>query len=225
MGGHGTTAVVTGAAGRLGRLLCAEFARRGHPVAAIVRSLPDAAVLGGIARVHPVSCDLADERAVTGTFARIADEVGPIAHFVHAAGAWDMAPLLDTSLDAWRYLVDVNLTTAFLALREATRQTLAAGGGHLVAIAARQGVDAGAAAQGAYSAAKGGLVRLVEAVAAEHGHEGIVARVVAPSMVLFEGMSGDGVQADVLAARCVDLALPGDPAPNGSVIRLYGSAG
>ncbi len=222
--GSERVAVVTGAGGRLGRLLCAEFVRRGRPVAAFVRSASDPLVSGPDPGVRPVVCDLTDERAVTAAFARVARESGGIAQFVHAAGAWGMSPLVDTSLEAWRALVDVNLTTAFLSLREATRHALVAGGGHLVAIAARQGVDGGAAEQGAYSAAKGGLVRLVEAIAAEHGHAGLVARVVAPSMVLFDGTSGSGVRADELAKRCVDLASPGDPAPNGSVVRLYGTS-
>lgn len=214
-------AVVAGAAGRLGRALGAEFNRRGIRVAAIVRSADEAA---GLAGLQSFVCDMTDEASVSATFLGIREHMGPIGHCIHAVGGWDMRPILETSLADWRQLLDVNLTTAFLFCREAVRHMVAEGTGGIVAIASRQGADSAPAGQAAYAASKAGLIRLVEAVAAEHGSHGLTTRVVAPSTILFEGDSGDGIPVAELARLCVDLSYPSHDAPNGSVTRAYGTA-
>lgn len=213
--------IVTGAAGRLGRALGTELNLRGFPVAAIVRSSDEAQDIIGM---QPFVCDMTDEASVVATFLRIREEMGPIGHCVHAIGAWDMQPILETTVAGWRQLLDVNLTTAFLCLREAVRHMAHEGTGGIVVIASRQGADQAPAGQAAYSASKAGVIRLAEAVAAEHGPHGITSRVVAPSTILFDGDSGAGIPVADLARLCVDLADPKHAAPNGSVTRAYGSA-
>ena len=214
-------AVVTGAAGRLGRALGAELNRRGIPVAAIVRSPSEASDITGM---QPFVCDMTDEASVVATFLRVREEMGPIGHCVHAIGAWDMKPILETTLAGWRQLLDVNLTTAFLCIREAVRHMAHEGTGGIVAIASRQGADRAPTGQAAYSASKAGLIRLAEAVADEHGPHGLTIRVVAPSTILFDGDSGAGIPVVDLARLCVDLTDPRHAAPNGSVTRAYGTA-
>ena len=95
----------------------------------------------------------------------------------------------------------------------------------MVAIASRQGADRAPSEQAAYAASKAGVIRLVEAIGAEFADRGVTARVVAPSMILFDGMDGPGISAMDLARMCVDLADPTWPMANGSLLRAYGDAG
>src|SRR5690606_29863362 len=116
------------------------------------------------------------------------------------------------------------LTSTFLCFRAAVRLMQAdRSGGRLVAIASRQGADGGVAEQAAYSASKAGVVRLVEAVAAEYAGTGITAAAVAPSTILFGG-AGAGVPAEQVAALCAYLCSDDGAAHAGTVVRAFGSA-
>lgn len=208
--------VVTGAAGRLGRVVVAQLAAAGASVVAVDRTAPD------VPDGHTaVAADVTTEPGVREAFA-LAAEAGAVAGVVHTVGAWDGAPLAETTLDAWQAMVAVNLTSTFLVFREAVRRM--PDGGRLVAIASRQGADAGVAEQAAYSASKAGVVRLVEATTAEHGARGLTAAAVAPSTILFgdEGAGARGVPVGEVAALCVRLVGPGGAAHAGETLRAYG---
>ncbi len=215
----GTLVVVTGAGGRLGRVLVPALLDVGAVVAGLdvqpVDGLP-----GGVATF---AADLTDEAAVAGALDRVEAEVGPLGALVHTVGMWEGAPFAETSLADWRRVMDVNLTSAFLCFREAARR-MQERGGRIVGIASRQGTERGAAEQAAYSASKAGVVRLVEAIAAEYGGR-VTAAAVAPSTILFggEGEGAKGVAAEDVAALCVYLCGTGGAVHNGTVLRAYGS--
>lgn len=218
--------VVTGAGGRLGRVVVAHLAAAGASVVGVdldAPAPPDGADERP-SRFLGVAADLASESGVREAFA-VAAEAGPIGALVHTVGMWDGAPLAETGLDAWETMLRVNLTSTFLAFREASRRM--ADGGRLVAIASGQGADRGVAQQAAYSASKAGVIRLVEAASAELAPRGITAVAVAPSTILFgdEDANARGVTADEIAALCVRLAGPDGAAHAGETIRAYGTAG
>ena len=179
----------------------------------------------GDALAHAAAVDLADESAVEQAFADAAAAAGRPDALVHVAGSWDGRPLLETSLADWEAQLRPNLTTAFLCFREAARHMAQGDGGRLVGIASRQGADGAPAQQAAYAAAKAGVVRLVEACAAEFEGRGITAAAVAPSMILFgnEEPGTKGISADEVAATCAQLCATRQAA-NGEVLRLYGTA-
>ena len=213
--------VVTGGRGRLGRLVTERLLAAHARVAALDLVPPDDLPTGAT----PIGADLADEGAVADAFARIGAEIGAPAALVHTVGMWEGAPLTSTTLDAWERLIRVNLTSTFLCFREAARvMRRARAGGRLVAIASRQGADGAPAEQGAYSASKAGVIRLVESAAAEYRAEGITATAIAPSSMLFgdEDHDSRGVPAGRVADLCVYLCGAGGPVHNGSVLRSYG---
>ena len=214
------TVVVTGAFGRLGRLLTRRLLADGATVAGVDARAADGAASD---RLHLFKADLSDEAAVEAVFEQVAGAVGPPDALVHTVGMWDGQPLAATSLADWETVLRVNLTSAFLCFREAVRQ-MDGRGGRLVGIASRQGADGGLAEQAAYSASKAGVVRLVEAVAAEHGARGLTAAAVAPSTILFDG-NGAGVSAEHVAALCAYLCSDDGAVHNGAVLRAYGSTG
>lgn len=219
-----TTVVVTGVLGRLGRVLSQRLLSYGATVAGVDARLADRFVDSD--RLHLFEADLADEAAVAEVFGTLAERLGPLDACIHTVGMWAGAPFEATTLEDWETMLRVNLTSTFLCFREAVRQLRSAGkGGRLVAIAAKQGAEGGVAEQAAYSASKAGVVRLVEAVAAEYAGDGITAAAVAPSMILFGGEDAatQGVSAERVADLCAYLASEAGTAHTGTVVRAYGS--
>ncbi len=217
--------VVTGAGGRLGRQLLHRLAQEGARLAAVVRTAEQARQLQLPEGTEGVvfHANLTDEAQVAACFGKIWDRFGYVDVLVHAAGLWAERPLLEMTLEDWRMLLDANLTSTFLCFREAVRLMRGRSGGRLIAFASMQGADRGRARQAAYSAAKGGLVRLVEAIGSELAAEGITAHVIVPSVIQYdEGSKGAGVTATELAELCVYLCTPAGAALNGMVIRAYG---
>lgn len=213
------TVVLTGACGRLGRVLTQHLVEAGAVVAGLDTQRREPLVAG----VRLFETDLTDEDAVAEVFSRIRAEVGPVGALIHTVGMWDGRPFAETSFADWDRVMRVNLTSAFLTFREAARH-MQDNGGRLVGIASRQGIERGVAEQVAYSASKAGVFRLVESVASEYdGH--ITATAVAPSTILFggEGEGARGVAVDEVAALCVYLCGAGGAIHNGTVLRAYGS--
>lgn len=217
--------VVTGAAGRLASFVLDRFAGAEYRRAAIVLNQAEADTLSLGADDRIFMADCTDEAAVTSVFAEVAAHFGRVDALVHTVGTWGASPLLETSLEEWRTMMDLNLTSAFLCFREAARQMRKLDRpGTLIGMASGQGADRGAPEQAAYSAAKAGLVRLVESAAAELQEGGITVHAIAPSMILVDDEAGQrGVHAREIARLCLELCGPQGSALSGSVLRAYGT--
>ena len=215
--------VITGAAGRLGRHLVQRFAEDGAVIAAVVRddeearSIPFPENAEGWA--FPVN--VTDEELVKACFRQIGQQFSSIDAIVHTVGGWDARPLTETSLEEWNSVMTLNLTSAFLCFREAI--PLMGAGGRLIGISSGQGADGGRAEQAAYSAAKAGIIRLVEAITEEYRGTGITAHAVAPSMIVYEG-EGEGVSVHDIAEICRSIIADTGNALSGATIKAYGSA-
>lgn len=211
--------VVTGAAGRLGRVVARHLSDAGARVVGLDRQPHE---VGD----HAVVADVTDPESVADAFTEAATAVGEPNGVVHTVGMWAGSPFAETDLADWRTVLDVNLTSTFVVFQTAVRRMLGSeGGGRLVALASGQGADKGVAEQAAYSASKAGVVRLVESVAAEYRAHEIAAAAVAPSMILFgdEEPGARGVEVEEVARLCVTLCGPAGNVHSGSVLRAYGS--
>ncbi len=213
----GRIVVVTGAAGRLGRVVASHLSEAGARVVGLDRQPHD---VGDYA----AQADVTDPASTAAAFAEAAQAVGEPDGVVHTVGMWAGSPFAETTLDDWRTVMDVNLTSTFVVFQTAVRRMLG-GGGRLVALASGQGADKGVAEQAAYSASKAGVVRLVEAIAAEYRAHEISAAAVAPSMILFgdDEAGTRGVDVEEVARLCVTLCGPAGNVHSGSVLRAYGS--
>src|SRR5438045_2450859 len=140
--------VVTGAGGALGTAVVDEFRRRGACVIAVDRSTSALAGVDPDVRRHV--CDLADADAVEDLFDHICVEHRAPAAVVHTVGAFHDGSLVDSTPDDVATLFDVNLMAAWWVSRAAARRMQSAGGGAIVHVGARHGVDVvgGAAAYG-----------------------------------------------------------------------------
>lgn len=116
-------AIVTGAGSGIGRAAVIGLLDAGWRVALAGRREEQLQVTAAHApgRTLVVPTDVADEAAVAALFARTVETYGRVDLVFNNAGAMAGGRLEDLSLDAWRRVVDVNLTGAFLCTREAFR--------------------------------------------------------------------------------------------------------
>ncbi len=214
--------VITGAAGRLGRHVVERFANEGATIVAIVRSEEEARSIpfpqDAEGWAFPV--DVTNEKLLQVCFDQIGQQFAEIHALIHTVGGWEAKPFLETSVADFERIVHLNLTSTFLCFREAAR-LMVGRGGHLVGIASGQGADAGAARQAGYSAAKAGVVRLVESVAAELRDSGVTAHAIAPSIIRYD-TDGDGVAVEDVVELCHSLVTRTGRALNGATLRAYG---
>ena len=211
--------VIVGASGRLGSAAAIGFLSNGYHVVGIDR-------LASSDGAFPIlSVNAIDESSVQMTFEAIRSEYGVPRVVIQTVGMWAMAPFAETTLSDWKQLIDVNLTTTFLIFREAVRLMTASGGlgGTLIGITSRQGSERGVSQQAAYSAAKAGVVRMVEAIADEYATSTINAHALAPSTILFGSENAQGgVQVEDLVAHCLYLCSDAGGSLNGATIHAYG---
>jgi NAD(P)-dependent dehydrogenase (short-subunit alcohol dehydrogenase family) len=119
-------AIVTGAGSGIGRAAALALVRDGWSVALAGRradALAETAVLAPAgSRVLTVQTDVTDEASVRTLFEQTAAKFGRIDLLFNNAGRGaPPVPIEEFTLEKWKQVVDVNLTGAFLCLREAFR--------------------------------------------------------------------------------------------------------
>ena len=172
-------ALVTGAAGGLGRAIVTALARDGAQVAAC--DVPGAEAPSEAAA--SVAFDLRDSDAVRAGVAEAGQALGGLDVVVANAGVVDTVHRSDRfPLDAWRGDVDVNLTAQFV-LAQAAFPLLAESGAGSIVFVSSASAEMGLPGQVAYTAAKAGIVGMARTLAAEWGGRGVRVNVVMPGMI------------------------------------------
>lgn len=176
-------ALVTGAAGGIGRAVVARLLTAGLRVAAL--DLDEAGLkelAGGCDDVLALPTDITDEQAVAAAFAEVAHVWGPPDAIVNVAGYFRRHALTDLSLAEWNRFLGVNATGPFLVCRAGLPAMVAAGGGAIVNVASTAGLSGGPD-RAAYCASKAALVMMTRSLAIDHGRDGIRANLVAPGLI------------------------------------------
>jgi NAD(P)-dependent dehydrogenase (short-subunit alcohol dehydrogenase family) len=183
----GKVFVVTGATGGLGPAVVRALLDDGARVAAAGRrqdaldQLIQAQAAGD--RLDGRPADLTSEEQVTDLMAWAAERFGGLDGLAAIAGGFaGGTPVHETPLEVWRSQQEVNLTSAFLSLKAVTPHLLRRGGGSIVAVGSRPALR-GAPSIAAYSVAKSGVLRLVEAMAAELKDQNIWVNAILPSTI------------------------------------------
>jgi NAD(P)-dependent dehydrogenase (short-subunit alcohol dehydrogenase family) len=157
---NGRVALVTGAAGGIGRAIVALLALNGARVAAsdlTTEEIPGAELT--------LAQDISLEADWAETLAAVGNRLGPLDILINNAGIGIAKDLENTSLEEWRRVMRVNLDGTFLGVRHGIA-AMKAKGGVIVNIASVAGIIA-APPLAAYAAAKGG-VRALSKTAAIH---------------------------------------------------------
>ncbi len=134
------------------------------------------------ARVQLGVCDVTSEEAVEAAVELARRATGTLDVAVANAGAGAGGPLFTTSLEMWRYAVDVNLTGTFLTVKHAGKAMAASGGGSIIAISSIAG-PLTHRFMAPYCASKAGVEMLIKVAADELGPLGIRANAVRPGLV------------------------------------------
>jgi NAD(P)-dependent dehydrogenase (short-subunit alcohol dehydrogenase family) len=176
----GKRVLVTGAGKGIGRVTAAMLAREGAEVIALSRTASDLETLKAEIGCETIACDLADPAATR----EAAISVQPLDLLVNNAGATQLDSFVDTAVETFDWLMNVNCKAPMIFAQETARSMIERGcKGAIVnvsSMAAFQGVPEHAA----YCATKGALDAMTRVMAVELGPHGIRVNCVNPVVTL-----------------------------------------
>jgi NAD(P)-dependent dehydrogenase (short-subunit alcohol dehydrogenase family) len=173
-------AVVTGAAGGIGRAVVGQLRARGYAVIAEDIS-PTVAELATDDSVVPFQADVADSGSARRAVAIAVDRFGRLDLLVNNAGLFLRKPTEHCTDEDFDVLMATNVRGAFVHARESLA-SLARTSGSIVNLASISGL-VGLPGQTIYAMTKGAIVQLTRQLAVEHAHRGIRVNAVAPGAV------------------------------------------
>jgi NAD(P)-dependent dehydrogenase (short-subunit alcohol dehydrogenase family) len=175
---QGKVCVITGAASGIGAATAERFREEG------------ATVVGADLNESPgvdlsIQADVTDEDAVRDLYARVASEYGGVDVLFNNAGISpnDDTSVLETSLEAWQRVQDVNLKSVFLCCKHGIPHLLEAGGGSVINTASFVAVMGAATSQISYTASKGGVLALSRELGVQFARRGVRVNALCPGPV------------------------------------------
>ena len=163
---EGRVALVTGASRGIGAATAERLRRDGWEVETAERA---------------TGVDLADPAQA----AAVVERLDRIDALVCNAGTIVRKPMLETSLEEWQQIVDVNLTASFVLARAAVPRMIEGGGGSIVLLASMMSFQGGFNVA-AYAASKGGVAQLAKALSNELAGQGVRVNAIAPGYIATE---------------------------------------
>jgi 2-hydroxycyclohexanecarboxyl-CoA dehydrogenase len=233
LGLEGRVAFITGAAGGIGRAICARFVEEGADVVAAdidqtaLKALFDD-FKGNSARLHPRTLDITDIESVEVTINNVIEKFGRIDILINNAG-WDVAkPFVETSPEFWDKVISINLKGPLNLHRMILPHMIAAGRGKVINIASDAG-RVGSSGESVYSACKGGLIAFTKSVARECASKNIHLNAVCPGPTdtpLLRSFIGEGDYGQKLydnLKRAIPLKRLGQPSDLPGIVAFLSS--
>jgi len=184
---QGKRAVVTGAAGALGRVIADALAAEGAHVAGLDLNASGLEQTSACVASHGVKAlgtavDLTNFDAVQAAVAGIVDEWGGVDILLNGAGGGTVSFFHEMSYQTWTTQIDRNLNSVFNVTRAVLPSMLEQRFGRIISIASIAAVSGGRLVRGAtaYATAKAGVVGLTKSLAIEVAEAGITVNCLAP---------------------------------------------
>jgi 2-hydroxycyclohexanecarboxyl-CoA dehydrogenase len=183
----GRVAVVTGAAGGIGRAIAAAlYAEDAHVAVADLDGDAAAAYAAelnatgtGASKAFGVRVDVSSSADVGAAIAAVEQELGPVDVLVNNAGIDVIEPFVESKEETWRRIVEVNYLGPVLCTRAVLDGMIERGYGRIISISSDAG-KVGSSGEVVYSGTKGGIIAFSKALAREMAARGITVNCVCP---------------------------------------------
>jgi NAD(P)-dependent dehydrogenase (short-subunit alcohol dehydrogenase family) len=182
---EGRVAVITGAASGIGRASARRFAAEGaHVVVADLDDVGGTALADEIGGLY-VHADVTDADDVQEMYATAVERFGGLDVCFNNAGISppDDDSILETEIDAWRRVQEVNLTSVYLCCKYGIPHLLERGGGAVVNTASFVAVMGAATSQISYTASKGGVLAMSRELGVQFARQGVRVNALCPGPV------------------------------------------
>jgi NAD(P)-dependent dehydrogenase (short-subunit alcohol dehydrogenase family) len=174
----GKVCVITGAASGIGAETARLFGEEGATVVGVDIDPESAGEL-------QLEADVSDEDQVRDMYAQVREELGRIDVLFNNAGInpTDDSSVIETSLESWQRVQDVNLRSVFLCCKHGIPLLLETGGGSVINTASFVAVMGAAVSQISYTASKGGVLALSRELGIEFARRGVRVNALCPGPV------------------------------------------
>ena len=183
---EGKAVIITGASAGLGEQFAHGFAESGANVVLAARRMELLKKISkDVSDKHevtaiPYKTDVAVESDIINLVKHTVEQLGTVDVLVNNAGMYIVKPLIEQTLEDWNIVMNVNLTSAFLATREAAKVMIPKKSGSIINISSTFGFGGTVFTEVSYYASKGGLVTMTKALAVELGQYNIRVNAIAP---------------------------------------------
>jgi 3-oxoacyl-[acyl-carrier protein] reductase len=224
------TALVTGGGRGIGRATCLALAREGADIIVTARSQNEIEevrrTVGSMGRRSlSITADIREEPDVREMVLKAIERFGKIDILINNAGTAVRKPLVETSVEEFDTVMDVNVRGLFLCTKYVLPYMLREGDGKIINISSGAG-KTGIGQLSVYSASKFAVIGLTESVAQEVS-ESVGVYAVCPGSVdtdMYRSLYADkpSLKPEDVAGRIVELCLPGSKVASGSCVTIYG---
>jgi NAD(P)-dependent dehydrogenase (short-subunit alcohol dehydrogenase family) len=183
----GKVAVITGAGGGMGREAAILFTEEGARVcvADVNRQAAEETVSLCPGEAFSVEVDVADEEGVAALYAQTSERFGGVDVLYNNAGIspGDDASVLETSVEAWQRVQDINAKGVFLCCKHGIPHLLKRGGGSVINVASFVAIVGAATSQISYTASKGAVLAMSRELAVQFARDGVRVNALCPGPV------------------------------------------
>jgi NAD(P)-dependent dehydrogenase (short-subunit alcohol dehydrogenase family) len=204
--------VITGAGSGIGAATAKRLAAEGASVAVVdVRGESAEAVAAEInangGKAIAVRCDVSSEPDVEAMVAATVAAFGGVSGLFANAGTAGAGWIHETSLEAWRRVIDVNLTGAFLCAKHVLPQLFDRGGVVLTTGSVASVVVGPGGSAASYAASKGAILQFTRQIAVDYGAQNIRAVCVLPGLIRTD------IGRHIAQDRAAEMTAPPKPLP------------
>lgn len=217
---QGKVALITGASRGLGRAMAIALSGAGVRVALVGRDVEKldetARECGAGATIFP--CDVTKEEEVARLEGRVSESAGKVQILINNAGVNLRKPVTEFTLEEWRWVMDSNLTSAFLCSRAFVPHMKGTGYGRILNMTSIMS-HVSLPGRCAYSASKTGLLGFTKALAMELAPEAITVNGISPGPFATEMNTPlmTNPEANAMFLAKLPLGKWGDPAEIGAL--------